>query len=258
MNMNPLSLLEHVNLNIPDHSYKEFYYRILRLAQDPRRCTLDGKGTIWANAGACQLHLPEGVPAQVLPGKIGLLYKRGSLASLQERLEDYSRLPLVEKSKFAWKPDGSSINIVGPYGNHFIACGAEDIECQPWHSMGVQPNGEAAEACGMHFVEVFVRRSAAAGLAAFYRHYFNAAVKEEPGKAIISIGEESVRQTLIFSESSEEGVAYDGHHICIYLAAGFEESFTKLHQRGLIFVNPRPRFGCAKTLEGARREKQYR
>ena len=58
-----LQHLEHVNVCIPTHDpAKRFYYDILGLVPDTRRAQNIGKGsgTIWANMGTTQIHLPEG------------------------------------------------------------------------------------------------------------------------------------------------------------------------------------------------------
>ncbi|CAM9795519.1 unnamed protein product, partial [Hapterophycus canaliculatus] len=71
--------LEHVNICIPRHSPAiGMYYDILGFAPDARRAQniVKGSGTIWANMGTTQIHLPEGESRepQVVPGTIGLVY----------------------------------------------------------------------------------------------------------------------------------------------------------------------------------------
>lgn len=59
-----LQHLEHVNVCIPRHDpAKSFYYGILGFVPDTRRAHNIGKGsgTIWANMGTTQIHLPEGM-----------------------------------------------------------------------------------------------------------------------------------------------------------------------------------------------------
>lgn len=58
-----LQHLEHVNVCIPRHDpARRFYYDILGFVPDARRAQNIGKesGTIWANMGTTQIHLPEG------------------------------------------------------------------------------------------------------------------------------------------------------------------------------------------------------
>ena len=55
--------LEHVNVAIPTHGpARRLYYDILGFRPDVRRAQNLGKGsgTIWANMGTSQIHMPEG------------------------------------------------------------------------------------------------------------------------------------------------------------------------------------------------------
>jgi hypothetical protein len=85
-----LTLLEHVNLNIPSHEPSlTFYFGVLGCGMDPRKAdnVLDPeskKKTVWANCGASQFHLPRDAAAQVIPGMIGLRYD--SLDGLKSRI----------------------------------------------------------------------------------------------------------------------------------------------------------------------------
>eukprot|EP00523_Entomoneis_sp_CCMP467_P003865 CAMPEP_0168761208 /NCGR_PEP_ID=MMETSP0724-20121128/23193_1 /TAXON_ID=265536 /ORGANISM="Amphiprora sp., Strain CCMP467" /LENGTH=139 /DNA_ID=CAMNT_0008810301 /DNA_START=41 /DNA_END=457 /DNA_ORIENTATION=+ len=72
-----LTLLEHVNLNVPNHDkILDFYFRVLGCGLDPRKASnlrpTATKKTIWANAGATQFHLPYGDVGQAIRGHIGL------------------------------------------------------------------------------------------------------------------------------------------------------------------------------------------
>lgn len=85
-----LCLLEHINLNVPNHKYiLDFYINILGMGLDPRRAqnVAKGEGTIWCNCGASQFHLPYGEEAQTIPGSIGLRYD--TLEPLKARLAQY-------------------------------------------------------------------------------------------------------------------------------------------------------------------------
>ena len=84
-----LTLLEHINLNVPNHDYiVPFYVHILGLGLDPRKAgnLLNNKGTVWTNCGASQFHLPYGDSPQVIPGSIGLRY--ATLEPMLQRLKD--------------------------------------------------------------------------------------------------------------------------------------------------------------------------
>jgi hypothetical protein len=91
-----LTLLEHVNLNVPNpaETMQSFYWGILGCGMDPRKAfnmapeiiaAPAGKSkTLWANCGASQFHLPYGATAQRIPGTVGLRYE--SLVGLKARL----------------------------------------------------------------------------------------------------------------------------------------------------------------------------
>ena len=107
-----LTLLEHVNLNVPSQTFiLPFYYDLLGCGMDPRKAAnvvvvganandddddedddpssstknKHKKQTLWANCGASQFHLPHGTTAQRIPGMIGVRYN--SLDGVKERLQ---------------------------------------------------------------------------------------------------------------------------------------------------------------------------
>jgi len=89
-----LTLLEHINLNVPDHNYiLDFYLHILGMGIDPRHAipknVANGCGMVWANCGATQFHLVFGEEAQVVSGRIGLSYD--DLEGLKDRLKRYEQ-----------------------------------------------------------------------------------------------------------------------------------------------------------------------
>ncbi|KAG5180214.1 hypothetical protein JKP88DRAFT_323496, partial [Tribonema minus] len=57
-----ITLLEHVNINLPDQdTCQPFYGDLLGMVADPRKATTKGAtGTQWFNAGISQVHLPKG------------------------------------------------------------------------------------------------------------------------------------------------------------------------------------------------------
>mmetsp|Transcript_29865 Transcript_29865/g.72367 ORF Transcript_29865/g.72367 Transcript_29865/m.72367 type:complete len:402 (+) Transcript_29865:50-1255(+) len=79
-NKNNVLILDHININHETgrHDWvKAFYGDFLGCAWDPRKIMNmeKEKGTLWANIGAHQFHLPEGKPdAQVLDGKVTLAF----------------------------------------------------------------------------------------------------------------------------------------------------------------------------------------
>ena len=87
-----LTLLEHINLNVPSQeSILPFYFDILGCGLDPRKAENLKEGaekkTIWANCGASQFHLPFGETAQRIPGHVGL--KFDTLEDLKRRLAEH-------------------------------------------------------------------------------------------------------------------------------------------------------------------------
>lgn len=123
-----LTLLEHVNLNVPNHDYiLDFYLEILGMGLDPRRAgnVAKGNGTVWSNCGATQFHLSFGEEAQVVPGSIGLWYDQ--LDDLKERLSRYDDSDSEKKKRpfdsYSIDVDARSkkehVRIVDRYGNVF-------------------------------------------------------------------------------------------------------------------------------------------
>ena len=127
----PLALMEHVNLNVPDHEHiLKFYIDVLGFGLDPRTAANveKGFGMVWVNCGACQIHLPKGDVAQVLPGSIGLRYD--DIGPLKRRLASYDETNGEDKAGSGGKsfeeysvsidPSGSEcVRIVDRYGNVF-------------------------------------------------------------------------------------------------------------------------------------------
>ncbi|GMH56153.1 hypothetical protein TrRE_jg5796, partial [Triparma retinervis] len=74
-----LSLIEHINLNVPPAPYPHpdltFYNDLLGLPLDVRKSMnvpVMGSKTVWVNIGCSQIHLPAGPVSQKLRGTIGL------------------------------------------------------------------------------------------------------------------------------------------------------------------------------------------
>lgn len=119
-----ISLLEHININIPDHSIvRPFYVDLLNLALDPRKAINvyeNNNKTVWANCGASQFHLPHGDNPQVIPGIIGLGFS--SLESLKERLTNSEHNFEYEIVNAENSPSGRElIELKDGYGNIFHA-----------------------------------------------------------------------------------------------------------------------------------------
>ena len=127
-------LLEHINLNIPNHDIvKPFYLDLLGFGLDPRKAqnlmsmnNTCNYGTIWVNAGISQVHLPHGDVPQVIPGSIGLSYSRIGLDALKSRLrmlkkEDLFEYEICDNTGDNCSSDGSRgyVKICDGFGNMF-------------------------------------------------------------------------------------------------------------------------------------------
>mmetsp|Transcript_14649 Transcript_14649/g.22656 ORF Transcript_14649/g.22656 Transcript_14649/m.22656 type:complete len:416 (-) Transcript_14649:138-1385(-) len=285
-----ISLLEHVNINIPDHSNLDFYTKILGMGLDPRRAAnvVQGSGTVWANCGASQFHLPYGDTAQVIPGSIGLAFS--SLQPLKDRLTvadaDASS---PEKYQFEIGTDERSgreyVKLHDGYGNVIYARErAVDLNTdvdtmkQPILSgKNVEEFGEAiaseygrdeTDCIGIDYVEFRCPRGTVPPISEFYECALGAVVDVvQDGAddvAIVCCGKISASgrptQCLIFRESDEPTPPYDGHHVAMYVGDtkdDFEHVYKNCEKAGVVWVNPR--FSDkATSLEGAKRYKQFR
>jgi hypothetical protein len=128
-NTSTMTLLEHINLNVPNHDYiLDFYCHILGMGLDPRRSqnVVKGSGTVWANCGASQFHLPFGDVAQTIPGSIGLVYDNDSLDNIVYRIENFNpdtdcEHPVKEYEIVSTDDDGKvhCLRIIDQYDNCF-------------------------------------------------------------------------------------------------------------------------------------------
>lgn len=211
-NLSTLGLLEHVNLNIPNHDHIDFYLKILGFGLDPRRASNvnEGSGTVWCNAGASQFHLPYGTTAQVIPGSIGLWYE--TLDPLKDRLATFkddidngkSDRPFAQYSIESEGEECESVRIMDNYGNVFycrkvsapimVVNGDEQVmELTRTAKQPIVTNEEAdiqefaaaalkyglgkdeeTECKGISYVEFLAPRNKAAKIAEFYDCVFDA------------------------------------------------------------------------------------
>lgn len=208
--------LEHVNVTIPDQRLSTlFYITGLGLTRDPYLQT--GVTNMWVNVGRSQFHLPTREP-QVLRGRIGLVMP--DLDALVGRLEDV-RAPLQGTQFDYIAPDGNQIvDVTCPWGNRF-RCHAAGGRFDPVE-------------LGMPYVQFDVPPGSADGIARFYRDIFAApsriAAWDGATAAIILVG---LHQELIFRETDAPQVAYDAHHIQIYVT-DFSGPYNWLKERDLI------------------------
>jgi hypothetical protein len=137
-----LILLEHINLNIPqDHSEYviPFYIHLLGCGIDPRRAEnvvlnetttssssststiTTTKGTIWANCGASQFHLPHGPTAQRIPGKIGLRFRSDCWEEFQRRVQTVlQQQQQQQQPPFSLSSVRSTTSSMDRFGNTYI------------------------------------------------------------------------------------------------------------------------------------------
>ena len=295
-----LVLLEHVNLNIPNHQYAiPFYIDLLGCGLDPRRAdnVIKGEGTIWANCGASQFHLPFGTEPQQIPGHIGLRYN--TLNNLKARIakaqqDDNKCFAHVEFGHD--KQSGKEyIQLVDRYNNTFVCRERPDTTTdndndndnhnpttfcrQPIltatnHDFGeplaIQYGKDESDCRGIDYVEFRCPRQTAERIALFYDSVFDATTfvveNDDDGTKIAIIGfghiDEHGRsaQSLLFRESDEPTPRYDGHHVAIYVGDNkddFELAFKNIEQAGVVWINPR--FSDkAGNLNGAKKWKQFR
>ena len=207
-------LLEHVNVQVPDQPLAMMFYIIgMGFTRDPYLNV--GLGNMWANVGEQQFHLPTR-PPQVIQGHIGVVVP--DLDSLK------SRLASVEEglagTKFRWSVETNHIAVTCPWGNR--------LQCYP-------AGPEFSDmALGIPYVEFLVGPGRAAGIARFYDHVMGAPSTTESGDqgtlGRVKIGR---NQSLVFRETKEPLIPYDGHHIAIYVA-NFSRAYGYLKDRGLI------------------------
>ena len=96
----------------------------------------------------------------------------------------------------------------------------------------------------MPYVEFRCEVGAAAGIARFYNQTMGIPTEHLGGACRVPM---QTGQFLLFRETSEALPAYDGHHIAIYIgnaetgdtSASFADMFTRCHEAGVVFNNPR-------------------
>ena len=207
-------LLEHVNVQVPDQPLAMMFYIIgMGFTRDPYLNV--GLGNMWANVGEQQFHLPTR-PPQVIQGHIGVVVPdldalKSRLASVEEGLAG---------TKFRWSVETNHIAVTCPWGNR--------LQCYP-----AGPEfGDMA--LGIPYVEFLVGPGRAAGIARFYDQVMGAPSTTESSEqgtlGRVQIGR---NQSLVFRETKEPLVPYDGHHIAIYVA-NFSRAYGYLKDRGLI------------------------
>jgi hypothetical protein len=211
-------LLEHLNVQIPDQGLATLFYVIgLGLTRDPYLTV--GLDNMWINVGEQQFHLPTR-DAQVVQGHIGLVVP--DLELLQSRLRAVEER--ICESRFGWSVQEDHIKLTCPWGNQF-RCYA------PAARFGDM-------ALGLAYIEFLVRPGTAESIGRFYEKVLGTLPSElaDEGKTIrVKIGR---NQSLLFRETDQELLPYDGHHIAIYVG-NFSGPYGFLKERGLIMEEVR-------------------
>ncbi|KAJ1458609.1 hypothetical protein M885DRAFT_480311 [Pelagophyceae sp. CCMP2097] len=251
-------ILDHVNLNHPKGGHdalKRFYFETLGLACDPRKedNLAKGRKTLWANAGATQLHLPEANEAQVLDGQVTLAYD--SLDAVRQRLE---------MQGFGWRNDGEEIVCACPWGTSFRLVAAQKRA----EGLGGAQPGPASEALGI--VDVTLHIPKAVSVAAVARFYAQIVGAETTLDGEVCRVQTGPTQTLTFAHRRDGApVLHDdravdengqpqnlGPHVSMYLA-DMEGAYDRAAKLGLCYVNHR--FSRrAYSLEEAREQCMFR
>jgi hypothetical protein len=207
-------LLEHLNVQVADQPQAILFYVVgLGLTRDPYLTV--GLENMWVNAGEQQFHLPARA-AQRFSGHVGLVVPE--LEQLEQRLKSLEER--LKGTLFAWSRESDHVAVTCPWGNH-IRCYAPE-----------EKFGDMA--LGIPYIEFLVRPGAAKGIARFYNDVMRAPSSLEPEKnlsiARVAIGR---NQQLIFRETAEKILPYDGHHVAVYVA-NFSGPYDFLNHRGLV------------------------
>ncbi|EQC35543.1 hypothetical protein SDRG_06833 [Saprolegnia diclina VS20] len=246
-----IALLEHINLAIeasgdPTTATARFYLDVLGCARDPRL-----EWMVHANIGLGQFHLLPGQPAdQRINGEIALFYT--SLNALKERLVARGQafyehmsdvvVPAIAVYDFAMAARHyRHIGVSDPSGNSILCFESPHDYAAASAALGAHP-GDAAVGDGLAYIKFLVRPGAARGLGAFYQQLLGAATVVQPlDKAAASdlhlcSVDCGPLQRLLFEETHELLLPYDGHHICIYVTE-FEAAYHACAAKQLVWTN---------------------
>jgi catechol 2,3-dioxygenase-like lactoylglutathione lyase family enzyme len=211
--------LEHVNVRVPDQQLAtQFYVVALGLTRDPY--LMIGLENMWINVGHSQFHLPTAA-AQVLRGVTGLVIPDfdelpARLAAASERLKG---------TKFSYSVSADHADVTCPWGNHL-------------RLHRPSPRFPRME-LGMPYVELPVPSGTAPGIARFYTQIMNAPAEVVANGGVAAEVKVGTSQKLVFHETSEPLMSYDGHHIAIYIA-DFSGPHDKMVERGIVSEESNP------------------
>jgi hypothetical protein len=212
--------LEHVNVQVPDQRLAMlFYVSGLGLTRDPYLMTSDDN--MWINVGRSQFHLPAG-EAQVLRGHTALVIS--GRKALLARLAAVA--PKLAGTKFFLQKHNDPFKAICPWGNH--------LRC---HEPDAGRFGRIT--LGIPYVEFDVPIGHAEGIADFYPKIMGMPARFNNGDANVTAVQVGRNQNLLFRETDRPLVAYDGHHVQIYIT-NFSGPHRALAERNLIFSEDNP------------------
>lgn len=207
-----LTLLEHINLNIPNHDHIDFYFKVLGCGIDPRKASnlkpsstgstststgststgttsTSPKKTLWANLGASQFHLPYGPTGQAIPGRIGLYYYQ-SLEGLKKRIQEYPSCFATFELGHDKNTNREYVQLTDHYGNVFVCRSKQEKHSddrnlrQPivakndtvqWDVIATTYGLDGETECrGIEYVEFFCPPGSASKIALFYESLLDA------------------------------------------------------------------------------------
>jgi hypothetical protein len=206
--------LEHVNVKVPDQQVATLFYVVgMGFTRDPY--LMVGLENMWINIGQQQFHLPTGAP-QNTRGIVGIVVP--DLDALKARLAHVKGR--LEHTQFSYAVDNGHVNVTCPWGNRMRCMG---------------PGPEFGQmTLGIAWTEFPVPPGNADGIARFYAQGLGAVtrvVDEAAGRAArVCVG---TNQELVFRETREPLMPYDGHHVQIYIA-DFSGPHRWLAERGLV------------------------
>ena len=275
-------LMDHLNINHEKGRHdalKAFYFDFLGCSVDPRKYDnyLEGKNTLWANAGLHQFHLPEGNPhAQVFNGMITLIHEDldGLMEKYNEYLDGDERFKPLKETEFlvgivSDDDDDDMMLVTDPWGTEFCILPSDDPAEDRAAHIGSQPVVKTLDvpsrALAMEDITVYVSHDVNLdGIGRFYEHILGARVIDElssEASICIAMGE---RQTLTFQhhpggpeteifhhdfghdrtikeiEADTDATAYPnfGPHISLYVT-NIAEAYSRAEKMGVLYVNTR-------------------
>lgn len=251
-------------MNVPlarSSDVRAFYLTALGCREDPRVKAMGKEGRLlWANLGLQQFHLPhveDESGAQRVRGIIGVVSR--DLQASSARLAA-AAVPFLDVEDGVF--DGQrAVEVACPFGNRFRlhqrppAWAEQPFIGGPAGSKG-QPVGEGEEGggsvlVGVLYVELWVPRGAAEGVAGFWRDTLACGPRAVTLSEAGGDGLRSVRvrigplgsattgfptQWLLFCESDDSSVCppWDGHHLALYLS-DFQGAYRGVEAQGCVY-----------------------